>query len=268
MTDRAFKLTLILLTLIGLMVFWQGRAWAGIYVAYDSNPMMVLDGTTLNSSGVTEALRNNVGARILFESTGGTAESTIKAYSAGSSGVSECLSGVSNCGSTASYETFTVSGVSVTPAIETGVLGRCESNLIASVGVGKLYKFTRTFALNSGTTPLAVMGYDAGGVFTAPAGEKSITLSTGTDYLTVYLSTSNRLGIYNASAANWNMTDTSLQLITSPGSNGVYLGPVQAQGGFDPNKITKFKIMQPVSPREQRRHRTGPWRVVWDSAVN
>lgn len=225
-----------------------------------TNPFFTPAKTTeLSAVGIskhTEAIRNNPGARIVFESTGGgTAESTIGAYSGAASGVSEC-----NADPAFDSPGWTCdAGWAVAGSVATGT---ATSNSVYRAMLvspfGKLYRSTFTIT--------AITGGNVKSRIAATNGSNRATTGTFIDYVTAS-ATSLNAGL-SGSGFTGVCDDLYVQLLTSPGPNGCLLGPVTATGSFNPNAITKFKILQPVSPREQRRHRTGPWRTVWDSSVN
>jgi hypothetical protein len=268
--------------IVGLFVCSQG--WAGIYLAYSpGSEMMIVSGSN-SLSGVTEALRNYQGYRIVFYSDAGLqAESTIRSYQAGDIGLGPNL--VSNPDFGAGVTDWTAVGSAVLNSVAGGELGNCikvQFDGVPTVGAlasqnvtvtaGKFYKCSAYF--KKGDAPNGYIYFYYNGIsfsrIFAPLTDAawvqySDILTNMMATLTVYLGacyTENTADIYS-------YHDTvSVQEVTAPGGNGCGLGTVIMQNGFDPNKITKFQIFAPVPQREQRRNRIGPWRMVYDSGVN
>ncbi len=147
----------------------------------------------------------------LTDSAGKTAYGYVGAQGTGETLSGELLTSFTNKTSYA-YETFTISGVSVTPAINTVGYGIAYGSLAGPIG--KLYKYSSDLKVNSGVTPSIGFG-DGGANFVRSAQSSVSTYATGPLTATQFI-----LLTATGDLANFNLTNVHFNQVLTPPTTG------------------------------------------------
>jgi roadblock/LC7 domain-containing protein len=255
------KHTLALAAALGLICGWLAvEATAQVYLSYASGSEMLLVIGTASKSGVTAALQNYPGRTlVVYDTAGKTATAEIKAWEGGATSLgTEILAdtGFDAPGSWTPQAGWAVSGSS---AAATAADASCYQT--KSVTYKSLVRAVFTVTNYSAGSVLVGIGHGGAG---QTDGTPRNSTGTFEQYLTSMEPTVPDSVALRGSGFTGVCDDFSIKQVTSPGSNGVRLGPVTMESGFAPNSIGYWQIQAPPSdPRGTERLKGNA--VVFDS---
>jgi hypothetical protein len=200
--------------------------------AFDPNAAMTIEVFSANP------LPQYIGHLVrIKDSSNRVIQGYVKAAGSGET-LSAAISVLSNNASSNLYETFTVSNLNISSAINSSGEGRAISGSLGASS-GKLFKYTGTLTLNSGAGPSIGIGTDTGGNSNYSPSIESSALVAGvnTKYLTAVSASAYFFGLRNLSAGNWAIPDNVFSIVTAPSSTGATI--VKDKGGATYNWAQK-----------------------------